>query len=663
MSQLRAGRRHRHRTADSQVRRVPPRVAVAAAATALAAGVAVAVVTAPAAAAAVAQVSSAPAQTIQNIGASGAWWVNDLARFSTANQQRVAELLFGASGIQLSAYRFNIGGGGVGVQAGDRAPQTFQVSPGRYDWSRDPGGTTFLRHAAQYGVPDIVGFVNSAPAVWTSNGRTCGGRLKAGSEQAYANYLADIVTHFNAEGVRINYVSPMNEPAVSFSQCTQEGMLVAADQRDDVVRAVGQTLASRAPFARISADETDKLPRFLSEVPQWIGQPGTAQYVANLAHHTYDFPGDSTLAQVPAMAGRYGKPTWATEICCWNSSSGNTYGAQYDPTITGALPMASIIHRDLTIANDSAFHWWTALSKVMGCSPGGNPSCATTINSTGYNDGLIYFDPNYASNGNQNLYLTKRFHTLGQYSKFVRPGSVRYPVAGAPSGVQIMATLLNGNWTLVVNNLTTTTQSVDVRLPVGSLTASSAYRTSATENLAAIGLPAVSGGTASLDLPAQSVTTYVLRADGASPAPTTPAPSGHVKLVNRNSGKVIGVSGASTADGAPIVQQSDTGAASQQWQVVDAGGGYVKLVNRNSGKVLDVDARSTADGATVIQYSDNGGANQHWQRVSSGDYVKLVNRHSGKVLDVYQRSTADGAAVVQWSDNGGSNQQWSLPAP
>ena len=139
------------------------------------------------------------------------------------------------------------------------------------------------------------------------------------------------------------------------------------------------------------------------------------------------------------------------------------------------------------------------------------------------------------------------------------------------------------------------------------------------------------------------------------------APSGYVKLVNRHSGKVVGVSGGSTADGAAIVQQTDTGAASQRWQIVDVGGGYVKVVNRNSGKVLDVASASTADGARVIQYGDRGGANQQWRVVTSGGYTKLVNRNSGKVLDVYQRSTVDGAAVVQWTDNGGPNQQWTMP--
>jgi galactan endo-1,6-beta-galactosidase len=38
-------------------------------------------------------------------------------------------------------------------------------------------------------------------------------------------------------------------------------------------------------------------------------------------------------------------------------------------------------------------------------------------------------------------------------------------------------------------------------------------------------------------------------------------------------------------------------------------------VNRNSGKVLDVSGRSTADGGNVIQWTDNGGSNQQWSLV------------------------------------------------
>ncbi|TDC42556.1 hypothetical protein E1166_07170 [Micromonospora sp. KC213] len=140
----------------------------------------------------------------------------------------------------------------------------------------------------------------------------------------------------------------------------------------------------------------------------------------------------------------------------------------------------------------------------------------------------------------------------------------------------------------------------------------------------------------------------------------TTTPTRQYKVVNRNSGKVLAVSGNSTADGAAAVQATDIGAAAQRWQLVDAGGGFNKLVNVASGKVLDVNARSTSDGAAVIQYRDNAGTNQHWQTVPVDGHVRLVNRNSGKLLEVPGGSTAEGTALVQRGDNGGTNQQWQL---
>src|SRR5688572_3961604 len=72
----------------------------------------------------VATVSSIAAQTMQGFGAAGAWWPNDLVKFDPGVRARVADLLFGPDGIQLSAYRYNIGGGGAGVTNPVRAPET-----------------------------------------------------------------------------------------------------------------------------------------------------------------------------------------------------------------------------------------------------------------------------------------------------------------------------------------------------------------------------------------------------------------------------------------------------------------------------------------------------------------------------------------------------------
>ena len=65
------------------------------------------------------------AQTITGFGASGAWWPNDADDFSASTRARIAQLLFDRrSGLGLSIYRYNIGGGGAGspTARGRRAP-------------------------------------------------------------------------------------------------------------------------------------------------------------------------------------------------------------------------------------------------------------------------------------------------------------------------------------------------------------------------------------------------------------------------------------------------------------------------------------------------------------------------------------------------------------
>jgi hypothetical protein len=131
-------------------------------------------------------------------------------------------------------------------------------------------------------------------------------------------------------------------------------------------------------------------------------------------------------------------------------------------------------------------------------------------------------------------------------------------------------------------------------------------------------------------------------------------------LFANHSGKVLDVSGISTADGAPVIQWEWWGGDNQRWRLEAVGEGYVRAVAKHSGKVLDVSGISTADGAPVIQWTWWGGDNQRWSVQPVGDdYYRLVAKHSGKVLDVTGASTANGAQVIQWPWNGGGNQRWA----
>jgi O-glycosyl hydrolase len=475
-----------------------------------------------------ATVSATAAQTMAGFGASGDWWVNPVQYFPARAQQHIADLLFTSQGLALSQYRYNIGGGGAGadVPTGgeselgfqDRAPQTFYVAPGIYNWSHDAGGTIFLRYAAVDHVPGIVANVNSAPPQFTTNGQSCGGELNPSDVQAYAEYLTTVVKHIHdAWHITISYISPMNEPDYTRSDCTQEGMEVPPALRATVVQDLGQDLAAQTPYTHIIADESsDVASQFIPELPQWMGVAGTPKYVAALATHTYDFPSDATMQQAAALAQQDGKPLWATEICCmvYNGASASpSYGEQFDPTITGGLSLAQIIYEDLTSGNVSAFDWWVALSAAEGCNPA-QAGCMTTVNSTGWNDGLLYFDPNFATDHNDNVYPTKRFYTLAQFSRFVRPGAQRHDVTGAPSGVDVLAFQTGRRWEIVAINLNaagSAPASFSLQLPgTAALHAVGTYQTSATASLTGVANPPVSGTTATMTTPAQSITTFLL---------------------------------------------------------------------------------------------------------------------------------------------------------
>jgi len=159
---------------------------------------------------------------------------------------------------------------------------------------------------------------------------------------------------------------------------------------------------------------------------------------------------------------------------------------------------------------------------------------------------------------------------------------------------------------------------------------------------------------------------YITKGDGSGVVETqTPVKSivtsgATYKLINRNSGKALGVDSDSTADAANVLQWTDNGKTSQQWIITDEGDGY-KLLNVNAKKALDVNENSMENGGNIIIWRDNGQANQRWMIADAGNgYVTLENYNSGKQLDVEKSSMADGGNVLQWASNGGTNQQWKL---
>lgn len=133
------------------------------------------------------------------------------------------------------------------------------------------------------------------------------------------------------------------------------------------------------------------------------------------------------------------------------------------------------------------------------------------------------------------------------------------------------------------------------------------------------------------------------------------------EIVNRNSGKLLEVAGASTTLGANVQQWERNFHPCQRWFIIQNNDGFYEIVNQHSNQSLEVFDWNSSNGGNIVQWERLGGTNQQWQIDRNNDgYYTLINRFSLKSLDVYNRVTQNGGNVVQWDLNNGFNQQWNI---
>jgi parallel beta-helix repeat protein len=143
--------------------------------------------------------------------------------------------------------------------------------------------------------------------------------------------------------------------------------------------------------------------------------------------------------------------------------------------------------------------------------------------------------------------------------------------------------------------------------------------------------------------------------------------SGNVQVRDGRGGLGLVVAGASTSEGAAIVTASPSplgnGTGSDEWRLVGTDSGFHRIVNKNSGLVMAVQGASLTKGAAVVQaiYTADATLNDEWQLQPAGNGLyTIVNRRSGLVLEVAGGSTTPGAALQQSTPSGTSSQQFRL---
>ncbi len=146
----------------------------------------------------------------------------------------------------------------------------------------------------------------------------------------------------------------------------------------------------------------------------------------------------------------------------------------------------------------------------------------------------------------------------------------------------------------------------------------------------------------------------------------TPLVNGRYVIVNRHSGKVLGVAGANKENGAAVEQMDYTRAAHQQWEVAPFVGpfgdqSYFTLRAVHSGKALDTADWSHAEGGKIQQWGEGEADPQHWFFEYAGrNNFYIRSRWNTKHLAPAGGSKSAGAAIVQTARMGTPQQQWRL---
>jgi len=300
---------------------------------------------------------------------------------------------------------------------------------------------------------------------------TNGGHLLAAQYSAWATTLANFasVLQTNA-GVTLYAISPQNEPDFT---ATYESMIYSTAQMTAFLDVLGPKIAALSPTPLLVATELANWNTTGSYQSAIDADSGSAPYVSVLASHQY-----SGVA-APSSTSR---PIWQSEM----SGVGDTF----DPTITHAMIVAQWINDAIATGNVVQWDWWWLIGQGTD------------------NEGLI------GTNGDSTM--TKRYYTLGNYSKYVLPGYTRVGVTGTPTGMSITAFVSprRDAIAIVAINSSGSTVSLGLILNGLALTTLTPIVTSATENLVAHAPLSLSSGKFSMSVPTATVTTFV----GALPA-------------------------------------------------------------------------------------------------------------------------------------------------
>jgi O-glycosyl hydrolase len=399
-------------------------------------------------------------QTIDHFGASGGFQDQWVGKWPEATKNQVAELFFSTEtdpqgnpqGIGLSLWRTIIGDGAADqANSGFSSSNWFRetecyLSPdGTYDWTKQAGEQWFMQKAKEYGVNKFTAWATAPPYFMSKNGYVFSTpdvtsfNCDPDKYDDYANFLADVAKNYEDKGFNIVAVCPFNETQYEWNaeigSAQQSGTKATNAEVATVTRIIDDVFTQKGVNAKIMIPEAAQLKYLFEGSSNTVNQinaffnTSSPNYIGNLqnlskhiAGHSY-FSNGSTSESLrqrkslnTALSG-YGLDYWQTEY----SLLGTAYQQGKDVStlteIDYALWMSRIIHTDLVFGNASGWSFWTALNR-------------STFGDHPYRFNLVLYQPNAnnPSHTDGTFEDNKLLWALGNFSRFVRPGMVRFDI-------------------------------------------------------------------------------------------------------------------------------------------------------------------------------------------------------------------------------------------
>lgn len=355
-------------------------------------------------------------QEMNGWGSAAAWWAQVAG--GSKNADDIAKLLYSKEGLGLNIYRYNVGSGEKQNPNSRLDPDSWKSTASflvynektgkyEYDWSQDANAMNMLKLCMSYGCIDsVVLFSNSPHFSMTVSGQASGGlkkhqnNLKPECYQEYVDYFLDITEHFLELGVPVKYISPINEPLVSWGgdNVYQEGRHYDEKEMFKLYRMFAKSIKERGLNVKMSMCEVSKIGNPAFEYIKKISKDEELSSVmATYSYHSYWSDTNYLLKKAWGQYLRRYYPDVTVEMDEWCELPCHSTTR----SISGARTMARTICQDIMYSNATAWTSWVAVSEW-----GDN------------SDGLIIADHEC-----NEYYTAKRYNALAHFSKFVPVGS------------------------------------------------------------------------------------------------------------------------------------------------------------------------------------------------------------------------------------------------